>query len=37
MLNSLPPRERQIVDILYLKGEASVGDVVDALPDAQSA
>lgn len=37
MLNNLPPRERQIVDILYLKGEATVGDVIEALPDALSA
>jgi predicted transcriptional regulator len=37
MLDSLPPRERQIVDILYLKGEGTVGDVVEALPDPLSA
>ena len=37
MLNSLPPRERQIVDILYLKGEATVADVCEALPDPLSA
>lgn len=37
MLDSLPPRERQIVDILYLKGEANVAEIVDALPDALSA
>jgi len=37
MLDSLPPRERQIVDILYLKGEATVAEVCDELPDALSA
>ncbi len=37
MLDSLPPRERQIVDILYLKGEGTVGEVVEALPDPLSA
>lgn len=37
MLNSLPPREREIVDILYLKGEANVAEIVDALPDPLSA
>jgi len=37
MLNNLPPRERQIVDILYLKGEATVADVCEALPDPLSA
>ena len=33
MLDSLPPRERQIVDILYLKGEGTVADVCDTLDD----
>lgn len=33
MLDALPPRERQIVDVLYLKGEATAGEVRDALPD----
>ena len=37
MLDSLPPRERQIVDILYLNGEATVADMCDALPDPLSA
>jgi len=37
MLDSLPPRERQIVDILYLKGEATVAEVGEALPDPLSA
>lgn len=33
MLSKLPPRERQIVDILYQGGPASVSDICDALPD----
>lgn len=33
MLDGLPPRERQIVDILYLRGEATVSEVRQALPD----
>lgn len=33
MLDGLPPRERQIVDILYLRGEATVSEVREALPD----
>jgi predicted transcriptional regulator len=37
MLDSLPPRERQIVDILYLQGEATVAQVCEALPDPLSA
>ena len=37
MLDSLPPRERQIVDILYLNGEATVAQVAEALPDPLSA
>ncbi len=38
MLNSLPPRERQIVDILYTRqGGCTVSDVCEALPDALSA
>jgi predicted transcriptional regulator len=32
MLSKLPPRERQIVDILYEKGPLPVSDVCDALP-----
>ena len=33
MLSKLPPRERQIVDILYERGACTVNDVIDALPD----
>ena len=33
MLNKLPPRERQIVDILYERGALPVSDICDALPD----
>ena len=33
MLSKLPPRERQIVDILYERGPLLVSDVCDALPD----
>ena len=33
MLSKLPPRERQIVDILYERGPLIVGDICDALPD----
>ena len=33
MLNKLPPRERQIVDILYRQGPLPVADICDALPD----
>jgi len=33
MLDGLPPRERQIVDVLYLRGAATVNEVRDALPD----
>ncbi|MBY0564712.1 MAG: BlaI/MecI/CopY family transcriptional regulator [Hyphomonadaceae bacterium] len=36
MLDSLPPRERQIVDLLYAKGEATVGAIQAALPVALS-
>ena len=32
----LTRRERQIMDVLYERGEASVGEVHDALPDAPS-
>jgi predicted transcriptional regulator len=32
MLNKLPPRERQIVDILYQNGPLSVAEICDALP-----
>jgi predicted transcriptional regulator len=33
MLSKLPPRERQIVDILYQRGPLLVTDVCEALPD----
>lgn len=32
MLNRLPPREREIVNLLYERGEMAVADVVEALP-----
>lgn len=32
MLSKLPPRERQIVDILYERGPVAVADICDALP-----
>ena len=36
MLSKLPPRERQIVDLLYERGEMAVADICDALPDQAS-
>ena len=33
MLSSLPPREREIVDILYERGASTVIEVGEALPD----
>src|SRR3954464_16021888 len=33
MLSKLPPRERQIVDILYERGSLIVAEIADALPD----
>ena len=33
MLSKIPPRERQIVDILYERGPLSVAEVCDLLPD----
>jgi predicted transcriptional regulator len=33
MLSKLPPRERQIVDILYQQGPLPVANICDALPD----
>ncbi len=33
MLSKLPPRERQIVDILYERGPVLVADICGALPD----
>jgi predicted transcriptional regulator len=32
MLSKLPPRERQIVDILYQRGSLPVAEICDALP-----
>ena len=32
MLNKLAPRERQIVDMLYVHGPSTVGDICTALP-----
>lgn len=32
MLSKLPPRERQIVDLLYQRGEMAVADICAALP-----
>lgn len=32
MLSKLPPRERQIVDILYERGSLLVSDICEALP-----
>ncbi len=37
MLEKLPPRERQIVDLLYAQGSRTVAEVCDALPDQLSA
>lgn len=37
MLEKLPPRERQIVDLLYAQGSRTVAEVCDALPDPLSA
>ena len=33
MLSKLPPRERQIVDLLYQRGQMAVAEICDALPD----
>src|SRR6476469_5720357 len=33
MQSELPPRERQIVDILYERGALAVSDICEALPD----
>ena len=33
MLSKLPPRERQIVDILYERGALPVADICEVLPD----
>ena len=32
MLSKLPPRERQIVDLMYERGGMSVSDICEALP-----
>ena len=32
MLSKLPPRERQIVDVLYQRGPLPVAEICDALP-----
>ena len=32
MLDKLPPRERQIVDVLYEREQATVAEICDALP-----
>ena len=32
MLSKLPPRERQIVDMLYQRGALAVSDICEALP-----
>ena len=33
MLSKLPPRERQIVDLRYQRGDLAVAEICDALPD----
>ena len=33
MLSKLPPRERQIVDLLYERGSLAVAEICEALPD----
>jgi len=33
MLSKLPPRERQIVDLLYQRGDLAVAEICDALSD----
>lgn len=33
MLSKLPPRERQIVDLLYQQGDMAVAEICEALPD----
>jgi predicted transcriptional regulator len=33
MLSKLPPRERQVVDVLYERGSMAVAEICDALPD----
>ncbi len=36
MLNKLPPRERQVVNLLYERGEMAVSEICDSLPDRPS-
>jgi predicted transcriptional regulator len=36
VLNKIPPRERQIVDLLYQRGEMAVAEICEALPDRPS-
>lgn len=36
MLNKLPPRERQIVDFLYARSNATAAEICESLPDAPS-
>lgn len=36
MLDKLPPREKQIVDLLYARGEATASEICESLPDAPS-
>ena len=36
MLNKLPPRERQIVNLLYERGDMAVSEICDSLPDRPS-
>jgi predicted transcriptional regulator len=37
MLDKLPPRERQIVDLLYARRDSTVAEICDALPVTLSA
>ena len=36
MLNKLPPRERQIVNLLYERGDMAVSEICDSLADQPS-
>lgn len=36
MLSKLPPRERQIVNLLYERGEMAVSEICESLPDQAS-
>ena len=33
MLSKLPPKERQIIDLLYQRGDLAVAEICDALPN----